>query len=177
MKAVVTVVIGAVLAFTGILLIFGGAVIKRRPCLPSALFGGDGSSFTSKTITGPLDDVPSRLLYARAQVAPSLRALLPEFSTCLRCEFPVVVLRTHGTMYERSENWASGSGCFPLCEDCWIELRTPEARMPYYMKLVDTWEADKRRYGSSHPDWKWPDYALVRKQIQNAVAAEESPPR
>lgn len=31
----------------------------------------------------------------------------------------------------------NGLGCFPLCEQCWQELKTPAARLPYYRKLID----------------------------------------
>lgn len=30
-------------------------------------------------------------------------------------------------------------GVFPLCEDCWQELATPEEREPYYNELFDEW--------------------------------------
>jgi len=30
-------------------------------------------------------------------------------------------------------------GVFPLCEDCWEELATPEAREPFYNELFDEW--------------------------------------
>jgi hypothetical protein len=30
-------------------------------------------------------------------------------------------------------------GCFPLCETCWQELGTPEARLPFYRKLWNEW--------------------------------------
>lgn len=36
------------------------------------------------------------------------------------------------------------NGSFPLCEGCWIELGTPEARLPYYRALFDAWGADGR---------------------------------
>lgn len=31
-------------------------------------------------------------------------------------------------------------GCFPLCEGCWSELASPEARIEYYKMLIDSWE-------------------------------------
>src|SRR5690348_6173590 len=36
-------------------------------------------------------------------------------------------------------NYTLGSGCFPLCEPCWTALETPEARLPYYKQLWDSW--------------------------------------
>jgi len=37
----------------------------------------------------------------------------------------------HSTMYDEHR------GCFPLCENCWRELATPDARLPYYRQLID----------------------------------------
>ena len=31
------------------------------------------------------------------------------------------------------------ASCFPLCEDCWRQLKTPEARLPFYRALIDEW--------------------------------------
>jgi hypothetical protein len=31
----------------------------------------------------------------------------------------------------------NGVSCFPLCEQCWKELKTPQARLPYYRQLVN----------------------------------------
>jgi hypothetical protein len=31
----------------------------------------------------------------------------------------------------------NGVSCFPLCEQCWTDLKTPAARLPYYRKLAD----------------------------------------
>ncbi len=42
-------------------------------------------------------------------------------------------------------------GCFPLCKQCWQELKTPEARLPYYRKLVDDW---KRDIADAEKDWE-----------------------
>lgn len=30
-------------------------------------------------------------------------------------------------------------GVFPLCEECWQKLATPEKRLPYYQALLDNW--------------------------------------
>lgn len=37
-----------------------------------------------------------------------------------------------------------GEGCFPLCEGCWQELKTPEARLPYYEALLKDWSKSDR---------------------------------
>ncbi|MDE2096158.1 MAG: hypothetical protein KGL39_02860 [Patescibacteria group bacterium] len=45
----------------------------------------------------------------------------------------------------------NGDSCFPLCEQCWRELKTPEARLPYYRLLVDEWCKD-----DTNAEAKWP---------------------
>lgn len=46
-------------------------------------------------------------------------------------------------------------GCFPLCKGCWVKLGTPEARLPYYRRLIDEWvEQDRPQDESS--ELKWP---------------------
>jgi hypothetical protein len=39
-----------------------------------------------------------------------------------------------------STQYSYGSGCFPLCEECWEELGTPQARMPFYRDLWESWQ-------------------------------------
>jgi hypothetical protein len=85
---------------------------------------------------GPLDDIGSRLVYARGQIAELMRRTFPGYSACGRCRMPWPLVRIHSTEYD------AGRGCFPLCEDCWSELRTPANRMPYYMQLMDEWERE-----------------------------------
>jgi hypothetical protein len=58
----------------------------------------------------------------------------PGYGTCLRCGGFWNVVPKHTTSYGMN-----GSGCFPLCETCWTELGSPEARMPYYDRLVSMW--------------------------------------
>ena len=57
--------------------------------------------------------------------------------SCPRCgktgAFPI-----HITEFKTDDPWGQ-SGCFVLCEQCWQELATPEARMPYYRGLYDYW--------------------------------------
>lgn len=48
--------------------------------------------------------------------------------------------------------------CFPLCEVCWLTLKTPEARMPYYRRLLDDWRK------------KEPDREELWPAISNSVA-------
>ncbi len=39
--------------------------------------------------------------------------------------------------------------CFPLCENCWVSLKTPSARLPYYRRLWELWE----RLNPGNRDW------------------------
>ena len=50
----------------------------------------------------------------------------------------------HNTSYTR------GRGCFPLCEKCWRDLKTPAARMPYYRQLWSEWLQQ-----TYEPPWVW----------------------
>lgn len=80
-----------------------------------------------------------RIAYARA-----VRHHYPNYSACGRCELPWAVCDSHITDYDERH------GCFPLCEDCWQELETPDARLPFYMAMCDWWETmseadDERR--------------------------------
>jgi len=71
-------------------------------------------------------------------IFPSFFARLaaPGYSWCGRCKFPWKFVKSHRTDYSPSR------GVFPLCEKCWEELATPEARLPYYKELYDSWEKD-----------------------------------
>jgi hypothetical protein len=61
--------------------------------------------------------------------------LAPGYSHCGRCLMPWKFADGHDTPYSPT------AGCFPLCEDCWEDLETPEARMPYYRRLIlEVWE-------------------------------------
>src|SRR5215831_19342032 len=62
------------------------------------------------------------------------KVFTPGYSSCGRCGGCWNVVQPHNTQY--SSQW----GCFPLCEQCWQDLGTPEARLPYYESLVSrTW--------------------------------------
>ena len=61
------------------------------------------------------------------------KTLAPGYSTCLCCDRPWKFVKGHSTQY------TEGSGGFPLCEDCWDALGTPEARLPYYRQLYMEW--------------------------------------
>jgi Zn ribbon nucleic-acid-binding protein len=71
------------------------------------------------------------------------RTQYPQFSYCIRCGYPWPVVISHPTNYAtevREDGNIEMAGCFPLCEPCWVKLATPEARMPYYVKLYTWWE-------------------------------------
>lgn len=63
----------------------------------------------------------------------------PGFGRCMRCVTPWRFVRGHTTEYGDH-----GSGMFPLCEDCWQELGTPEARLPFYRVVWEQWCVDIR---------------------------------
>ena len=75
------------------------------------------------------------------------RALSPGLGYCFRCRRPwstrLFGVEYHETMY------ASDRGCFPLCQGCWEELGSAEARLPYYRLLWELWESQ----GSDERDW------------------------
>lgn len=98
--------------------------------------------------------------------ARAAREASPGLGHCGRCGFP---WRWCGT--EPHETWYTvRSACFPLCEDCWLVLDTPEARLPYYMALIESRYRDF--YDSLSPDPKQAiDADLVSAQMIDAVLA------
>lgn len=54
---------------------------------------------------------------------------------CFRCGRPWSKVTSHITDYNLN------SGCFPLCEGCWVLLSSPEARIEYYAALIRKWES------------------------------------
>lgn len=68
----------------------------------------------------------------KAKVA---RTFQPNLGWCYRCGFPWSFVEHHSTQYNRN------SACFPLCEECWLILEVPEARIEYYKMLIDLWES------------------------------------
>lgn len=65
------------------------------------------------------------------------------YSGCLRCGDTWDWKQEHVTEYS-AVSWAT-EGCFPLCQECWEALGTPEARWPFYDRLIDTWECNNGR--------------------------------
>jgi hypothetical protein len=72
-------------------------------------------------------------LEQRLAFSVTARRRRPHNSWCARCKLPWPECNSHVTMYSENE------GCFPLCEDCWQELGTPSARLPYYRSMVVWW--------------------------------------
>jgi hypothetical protein len=62
------------------------------------------------------------------------KLLAPGYSCCNRCERPWKFVEGHATSFNEYHVM------FPLCEKCWQELGTPEARLPYYRQLWYEWE-------------------------------------
>lgn len=84
------------------------------------------------------------------------RFLIP-LGTCYRCRRPwksharKKIAPNHYRQLSRMRFWGllgvephltrykGDASCFPLCEDCWRELGTAEARIPYYRLLAYSW--------------------------------------
>lgn len=74
----------------------------------------------------------------------------PSFGVCGRCNTPWKFTKEHVTGIGVPFDSFAGTvgtghyteGVFPLCERCWQELETPEARMPYYRQLWKEWGVD-----------------------------------
>jgi hypothetical protein len=81
-------------------------------------------------------------LMMRKVIGNVARVFSPGYSFCHRCNRPWTVCHGHITHY------TEGSGCFPLCDECWMEL-TPESRLPFYRELYLEWQ----RQGYTGIDW------------------------
>lgn len=69
--------------------------------------------------------------------------------SCFRCRGALgSIVKQHSTKY--NEHF----GCVVLCEVCWQQLGTPEARLPYYRELVDYQIA--HRSEDIDPERNWP---------------------
>lgn len=65
----------------------------------------------------------------------NLRGRAAGFGSCLRCDDSTLWKPMHTTWYTASQ------GCFPLCEECWRQLATPQERWVYYQQLISAWDA------------------------------------
>ena len=92
-----------------------------------------------------------------------LRPDIPDrfLGCCYRCRVTWKWVDGHNT------NYSNGSGCFPLCEECWSEL-TPKDRLPFYDALVNEWIRQDLQYGHKVGREK---YEQDRKLIHAAVLA------
>lgn len=71
------------------------------------------------------------------------RLLFPSYGRCYKCKTTWNLVDPHIT----DDYPYTGSGCFPLCEKCWEELGTFDARRPYYAQLYEDWgRPDEERY-------------------------------
>lgn len=61
------------------------------------------------------------------------RIFSPNYSWCLKCKTTWKFVNPHDTTYSLDR------GMFPLCNECWKELGTPERRMSYYRELWRSW--------------------------------------
>lgn len=82
------------------------------------------------------------------------RLAAPGYSTCGKCNRPWKFVKGHSTPYTESK------GCFPLCEKCWTDLKTPYARLPYYRELWESWEKSSPGYA----DWELIEEAVMREK-------------
>lgn len=97
---------------------------------------GKPAHVVTPSIIGTRTPKPSLGIFEdRLAKAAELRALYPGYSSCHRCGLPWPCCEEHTTNHDERR------GCFPLCVDCWRELRTPEARLPFYRELCAEWSA------------------------------------
>jgi len=82
-------------------------------------------------IASAISAVVNLIVRARAAIE---RFFAPGFGVCYRCRRPWKFVKNHSTQFSNS------AGCFPLCEKCWRELKTPQARWPYYHRLIEEWK-------------------------------------
>jgi len=76
------------------------------------------------------------------QIAPAHAG----YGGCLRCHKTWGVAQMHDTQFRED------SGCFPLCEQCWKELGTPDKRLPYYFELMESWYKLAKESQDRYPD-------------------------
>lgn len=63
----------------------------------------------------------------------TMRGGKQRYGKCKRCGGTWEHLSYHNTPYNLRFS------CFALCVDCWINLDTPDARLPFYRKLWNEW--------------------------------------
>jgi len=102
--------------------------------------GGEDYDYASKPITHDTD------------LAKHLRDKHPGSGCCGRCGMPwaVRVVDIHSTYFKTEDGVQHGA--FPLCEDCWLSLLHPEARVEYYVDLVKLWRSGGTEF-SKDDEW------------------------
>jgi hypothetical protein len=98
-------------------------------------------------------------LALRKIVGNLARPNYPGYSHCYRCGRPWPICTHHITPID------ANSGCFPLCEDCWVEL-TPKERLPFYYQLIAEWESQGAQKHCRVP------WFLYKRQIIQAALNE-----
>jgi hypothetical protein len=79
--------------------------------------------------------------------------LAPQYGICCKCKRPWKFVKPHDTRYIENKS------CFPLCQKCWEELKTPKNRLPYYKKLWLKWEC----WGNNVP-WEVIEKAVLNEK-------------
>lgn len=89
------------------------------------------------------------------------------YGRCYRCHLPWDLVRLHGGQ-THSTHFKRSSGLFPLCCDCWQELSSPEARLPYYRALFLSW---RRICGddSEDPDLSDETWNSIESAVRNGL--------
>ena len=77
----------------------------------------------------------------RLRQAAAWQAKDPGYSTCFRCHLPWSAVNEKCVWHPQQ----SGGG-FALCEACWNELGTTDARMPFYLLLPPWWASQDPSY-------------------------------
>jgi hypothetical protein len=102
--------------------------------------------------------------------ARALRVVNRGMGYCYRCGMPWNLIEPHIT------NYKFGSGCFPLCEECWTTLGCPEARIEYYEMLYNKWWSMRHEKGplidEQHDEYLQElidDKALIGKAVANGL--------
>lgn len=73
---------------------------------------------------------------SRKALSRAAQQAAPVYGTCLRCQMPWNAVEGHIISITPLD------GMFPLCEECWSDLETPAARLPYYRQLWEEWCAE-----------------------------------
>lgn len=87
-----------------------------------------------------------------------------DWSYCQRCYISWAIEENpHTTPYRKDGYGNMSSGCFPLCESCWIGL-SPEERIQFYRQMWLTWkqQSDPDNFEQLDEDWE-----LIKSAVLN----------